>query len=317
MPKLDHLQQKKLNPADELRTALGSLEERRLAVKKMDSAQALALLRDLDRLQALFEQLEAAGLDLLAERGRFDTVQAGLKKSTGPLLRAAGGPAALRRARPPAASAGAPWWWHLDARVARQQQRLRKQLFIGLAVVLAVVGGVVLAFKTVLAPSPEVIARLEAENAAYLALEAGDLPAALTAIETGLQAVPAEPNLLLFMGVLHAEMGQQVAAEDAYVQAQAGFADKVSFYIARSQLQMRVGRPNLAERDARQALQIDETSPVAWLLVGQSLEVQGNPAEAMAAYQKAGDLAFEQGNNEVVVMARLAMGRLGMGGGGL
>ena len=45
--------------------------------------------------------------------------------------------------------------------------------------------------------------------------------------------------------------------------------------------------------------------------MAQALEIQGKLAEAASAYQQAGQLAFENGDNEIVVLARLAMARLG------
>jgi len=43
-----------------------------------------------------------------------------------------------------------------------------------LVVVFVLVGGMIVLFQTVLAPSPEVVARLEAQDNAYEALDTGD-----------------------------------------------------------------------------------------------------------------------------------------------
>jgi tetratricopeptide (TPR) repeat protein len=186
-----------------------------------------------------------------------------------------------------------------------------RQLITVAVILVGIIGGVVVLFNTVLAPSPEAVARLEAENAAYAAMEAGDFQAALAAIEAGLVQVPDDPSLLLLKGVLLAAAGQEAEAERIFSQVESSFGNPINFYLQRSQLELRVNRPDKAEADARQALALDENSAPAWLLLGQALETQGRGFEAIGAYERAGDLAFESGNNQIVVLARLALARLG------
>jgi len=309
--KLDYLQQKKLNPADELREILISLEERVVKVKGISSTQALLVLRDLDQFYTLFDQLTAAGLDLQAEEGRFNALQGRVRQAVGPLLKALGGAAALAEHRPTPAPSRERWWWYLHERVAAQRQRRIRQLTIVAVILVGVIGGLVVLFNTVLAPSPEAVARLEAENASYAAMEAGDFQAALAAIEAGLAQVPDDPNMLLLKGVLEAAAGQEAEAERIFAQVESSFGNPINYYLQRSQLELRINRPDKAEANARQALTLDENSATAWLLLGQALETQGRGFEAVRAYEMAGDLAFESGNSQIVVLARLALARLG------
>jgi tetratricopeptide (TPR) repeat protein len=310
MAKLDYLQEKKLNPAAELRELLSGLEERQVKIKAMGPDAALEFLQDLDRLQLLFEQLEATDLNLLPEQGRFASVQASLKKSVSPLLKAMGGPAVLNEHRPSPAPPPERWWWYIDELVAVQKRRTYRQLGLGVAVLALVVGAVVLAFKTILAPSPEVAARIEAENTAFSAIDEGNLPTALEAIEAGLTKAPDEPSLLLLKGVLQEAMGQKIEATESFARAERVIQDPLSYHLGRSQLELRLNQPEKAESDVRTALEIDGNSPTAWLILGQALELQEKTAEAVAAYQKANELAFEYGDNQVVVLARLALARL-------
>lgn len=309
MSKLDYLQQKKLNPADELREILASLEERQPQLKSFNAEQARTFLLDLDRLDALFNELELAGLDLLPEQGRFQSLQSRLQKKAALLLRLLGGPIALSSLHLTPAPAAEKWWWHLDQLAAAQRQRLLRQvgLIVGL-VVLFVVGLVVL-FRTVLAPSPEVLARLEAQNNAYEAIDRGQYRAAVASVEQGLAKAPGDPELLLLQGVLQEVLGEDAAA--TFDQARALLNDSLDFYLIRSQLQLRVGQPVKAEADARAALELDPNSAKTWFLLGQTLEAQDKLAEAVAAYQKASELAVDSEDGEIVVMARLALGRLG------
>jgi tetratricopeptide (TPR) repeat protein len=309
MSKLDYLQQKKLNPADELREILASLEERQPQLKSFNAEQARSFLLDLDRLDALFHELEAAGLDLLPEQGRFQSLQSRLQKKAALLLRLLGGPAALNALRPTPAPPAEKWWWHLDQLAAAQQQRLLRQLVLIVGVIALFVGGLVVLFQTVLAPSPEVLARLEAQNNAYEAVDNGQYQAALAFVEQGLAQVPGDPELLLLQGVLQEVLGKDAAA--TFDQARARLNDPLDFYLTRSQLQLRVGQLAKAEADARAALELDQNSAKTWFLLGQTLEAQDKLAEAVPAYQRASELAMDSGDGEIVVMARLALGRIG------
>jgi tetratricopeptide (TPR) repeat protein len=265
----------------------------------------------MDRAEVLFEQLEAAGSDLTAERGRFEALRGTLRKGAGPLLKAVGGRAALAEHRPRPAPPEEHWWWYIDQLVAERQRRRYRGIAVTVIIVLLIVGGVILAFNTILAPPPEVVARVDAENSAFLAIDEGDLPAALAAVEAGLAKVPGEPRLTLFKGVLQENLGQDAEAAATFAQVQTDFGDPVGYLLSRAQLRLRVNQPQLAEEDVRAALDIEEDLPGAWLILGQTLELQDRFFEAGQAYQRAGDLALEQGDNEVVVLSRLALARLG------
>lgn len=311
MSKLDYLQQKKLNPTDELRELLVSLEERQPKIKSLAADQAMRFLLDLDQLETLFQQLESAGVDLLPEEGRIRSLQTRLRKQAAPLLRSLGGPAALNAHRPAPAPPPEKWWWYLDQLVAAEQKRLLRQVVIILVVIFVLAGGMIVLFQTVLAPSPEVVARLEAQDNAYEAIDAGNYRQALAMIEQGLAQVPGDPDLLLLRGVVQEALGDETAADASFKQAQAGLNGSSNFYLARSQLQLRVGQAAKAEHDARAAIDLDKNSAWAWFLLGQALEAQNKPAEAFPAYQKASELGLESGDSEVVVLARMALGRIG------
>jgi len=313
MSELDYLHQKKLNPSDELRETLTSLEERQPSLKALTADQALKFLLDLDQLDELFHQLEAGGLDLFPEQGRFQSLQARLQKQAALLLRALGGAAVLAAQRPTPPPPAAKWWWYLDQRVAAEQRRLWRQVGLIVGVIAAIVAGVILLFQTILAPSPEVVARLEVEDKAYAAIDKGDYQAALAFVEQGLVKAPGDSDLLLLQGVVQEVLGQEDAAAASFEQTQASLNDPLTFYLARSQLQLRIGQAAKAEADARHATQLDETSANAWFLLGQALEFQNKPAEAILAYQKASEQGLKNGDSEVVVMARLALGRIGAG----
>ncbi|MFN8456699.1 MAG: tetratricopeptide repeat protein [Anaerolineae bacterium] len=304
------MQPKKLNPADELRALLDSLEERRVKVKGMDSQAALQLLYDLDEMAARLQELEAAGLELLPERGRFESIQHRFQQEAAPLLKALGKATTLATQRPQPLPPAESWWWYLDEWVARQRRHRGRQIALIVAVIILLLGGIYLAFQTVLAPDPQVVARLEAENNALAALDQGDYPAALAAVEQGLRKVPGEASLLLLQGVIREILGDSAGAEQSFRAAQEDMARPLDFYLNRSRLYVRANRLAQAEADARTALELEQNSAGAWLLLGQALEIQGKRAEAIAAYQQAADLASASGENEIFVTARLAVARI-------
>ncbi len=309
MAKSDHFRAKKLSPADELRHMLTSLEERQPLVKQMDSSQVLTLLHDLDQTYTFF--LRLAEVNLLPEQSRFGTVQGYFRQKASILLKRVGGAATLNKARPTPAPPPEQWWWYIDQMVAQKRQHVLRQIALSLLIVGLLGGGIILAFNTIFAPAPEVLAIVNAENQAYDAIERGDYPVAIAAVEEGLRQVPDDMGLLVIKGVLYELEDDQAEADRIFTQAQTKLDTLLNFYLSRAQLYLRINKPEQAEADLRTALEIDETSSVAWLLLGQALEFQDRILEAASAYERAGDLAMASGENEVVVMSRLALGRMG------
>jgi tetratricopeptide (TPR) repeat protein len=310
MPKLEHLQQKNLTPADELRQLLHGLEERQVRLKQLPAESAWSILHDLDQVETLFTQLQETGLDSEPEQGRFQTVQLQLQKQAKTLLKLLGGPMALNTQRPSPSPSPERWWWFIDEQVARQHRQQLRRLAIGTGVVVLLLGVVYLLFQTVLAPSPEAVARLEAENNAFVAIEAGNNPQALAKLELGLTKAPGDPELLLIKGLVEERLGDSAAAARSLAQAETGMNNPLVFNLTRGQLYLQFNQLPQAETAIRAALKLDENSARAWLLLGQVLEGQNQRAEALDAYEKAGDLAQANSENEVYVMSRMALARL-------
>jgi tetratricopeptide (TPR) repeat protein len=310
MSKLDHLRQKNLNPADELRSLLNALEDIQPKLNSLNSIQTLQVLQDLDQVYKLMNHLEETGANLASEQGRFGAIQSHLKSRASTLLRGLGGVSALSKHRPEPEPDRAQWWWYIHEIVAVQRQRLFKRAMLGVIVVLLIFAGIGILFNTILAPSPEAVARVEAENDAMSAYENGNYQEGLDAVEKGLAIVPDDPALLLIKGVLLENLGQAEAAAQSFEQARQNVSKPIDFYIGRGQLYIRTNQPIKTEEDARAALAIDDKAALPWLLLGQALESQGQRFESISAYEQASELALENGDNEIVVLARLALGRI-------
>jgi len=309
--KLDFVQEKKLGPADDLREALSHLEDVLPVIKLMDSVQALKLLNDLDHITATIEKLDPDGNALIAEWSRFKSVQGRLKKNTQKLLKLVGGEEMLAQRRPQPVPPVDHWWWYLDEIVAEQRQRNLKRAGIFSVIVLLIIGAVLVLFNTILKPSPEVVARLNAETDAYTAIEQeGDFDKALAALDEGLGAVPNDPSLLMIKGVVLQLLERNAEAEDVFSSVQEILNNPIEYYLARAQVYLRVGQFEQAERDARAALALNDEFARGWMVLGQSLEMQEKYVDAMAAYETTSEIALENEENELYVMSRMALARL-------
>jgi len=287
------------------------LETRQSRFKSMNATEALALLNDLDTVYEQLDTLEAGGMALESERGRFRTIKGEVRKNMKRVLKAIGGATALVEHRPkPAPDRDERWWWYINLAVAEQQRQLLRRVATILIVLFLVLGGIYVAFETVFAPSPEVLARFKAENDAYAAFEQGDIEDALGAIENGLADVPEDGGLLILQGVYQELLGQDEAATQSFEQAQSRLDNSFAFLINRGQTYLRTNQPEKAEADASAALELDESAAAAWFLLGQSFEIQDKRQEAMDAYEQASEVAVANGDDEIVVMARVALGRM-------
>ncbi|MCB9100920.1 MAG: tetratricopeptide repeat protein [Anaerolineales bacterium] len=310
MRKLDYLQQKKLTPTDELRDLLKQLEDGQPQLKQINPTQALITLRNLDQAYQLFSQLETTGADLAAERGRFNSIQAHLKKRVGLFLKGLGGASTLEEFRAKPAPPRERWWWFIDELVAAQQRLVLKRLVVTAVIAISLLAGLIIAFKTVWAPSPEAVARLEGEDNAFAAFDEGNYVDSIAAVDHALTIVPDDPGLLVIRGVALEALGRADEAQQNFDKAQTLFESPINFHIGRGQIYLRTSQFEKTEAEARSVLALDETNATAWLLLGQSLELQDKRTEAITAYQQASELAVASGNNEVVVLARLALGRM-------
>lgn len=311
MQKSDYLRQKKLNPSDELRDLLNILEDHQPQLKSLNQSQAINLLRMLDQVDQLFNQLQSTELSLVPEQTRFAVVQAHYKNNVAKILKALGGSAALGKHRPDPAPERARWWWYMHELVAAHQQQMVRRVLAGGVLFFAILGVLYLAFNTILAPSPEAVARLEAENNSIDAYLAGDYGQALAALEQGLAVVPNDAGLLLIRGVVYEALGDDDKSTQSFEAAKARLNDTAIYYLGRGQLYYRTNQFEKAEAEARKAIEVNENLSAGWLLLGQSLEAQGRRFESIPIYQQAGEVALSNGDNEIVVLARLALSRVG------
>jgi tetratricopeptide (TPR) repeat protein len=283
-----------------------------IAVAQLEGsgAEALSLLKLLDEIEDLIQQLEERGADLEPEEVRMQTVE-GLLRSKAPILlkevKTVGG---LDQARQEVSPDESRWWWYLDRRVTEQRRRaVRRWLTIGGVVValLVALGAAYFAFFT---PSPEARERYDHLTRAEEFRKDGDLAAALAEYEAARALAPDEPEIHLWLGVLYGEEGREDEAAAAFATARKLLGNEVEFLVRRGMIYAQMDKVEATLADASAATALDPESAMAHFLLGGAYEAQEKIPEAVEEFQRAAELADQAGNSTLVAQARMRAGML-------
>jgi tetratricopeptide (TPR) repeat protein len=293
-------------PADGVREALGDAE-RLMASLRETGPQIVQLLHLLDQISEGLDELEEKGMDVRAERSRFETIQSQLGRRKGRFLARAG--EALVEARKAVQPDQARWWWFIDnAWRQERKQQLRRWLIVGAAVIsfLIVIG---LVNEFFLAPPREVrqASRLGSRGE-YLVRDEGDLEAALAEFEAATALDPATPGYLVWIGVLRSELGDAQAAEEAFDAARSLYETNLGFLLARAGAYRDVGNLDAASADVEQA--IVEYPESGWVYYTKHLISldRGDYETALDDLDKAAELASKAGDVQLEATARVQKG---------
>ena len=301
-----------VTPADELRGLL-ALAEKRVSNLRGSGAGALDLLQDMDRIGELWPELEAQGVDLRPELGRWETLHAVLQRRGAELVRemqAAGGLPAARAQHHPGGQAA--WWWFLDEQVRRQRRR-RLVRTGAILVGTAVVAGLLyfLVFHVFFPVDPNLVAALAAQNAAEQKIGlAGDYAGALLDFRRAAELQPEDAGAWLRVGCTLLKLGDAAAAEENFGRARVLLADDLALRLARAPICLSVGLPDQAEADLQAVIAADPQSALAYYHLATVYEERGALQEAIAALERAADLADAGGEERLVPMARYRAGLL-------
>ncbi len=310
-----------VTPADELRELLTASEKLAVNVRGQ-GASALRLLENLDRIDALWPQLEAGGVDLRPEAGRWATVQALVHKHAAAIayeLRAAGGLPALRAEHlfpgpSPARGADGPgerWWWYLDREVRsrRRSQFIRFGSIAAIAVI-AIAGGILL-FQKLFPVDPKVSAASDSMSRGQQLIDANhDYAAALPKFQAAANLTPNDSQPWILVGAAEEKLGNAAAAEQAYAHARSLLGTDLDFRLARAAIYTEFNMLDQARADLDAALKADPGNPQAYYYLATIEEGQGNAEAAIQDLQQAGDSAENRGLVELVAMSRVRMGIL-------
>jgi len=306
------IRESKVTPADELRDLL-TRNEKRVVNLRGQGVEALVLLRDLDRIAELWPELEASGVDLRPEQGRWETLQAQVRRYAPQVvreLRAMGGLPALRMQYHP--SGEADWWWFLSERVQAQRARALARGGITLAAV-AAIGALVyfLVFHVFFPVDPDLKAALRAQAEAEAKIsQQGDYLAALADFRRAAEYRPGDPDNWLRIGCVLYRLGDRAGAEQNFYRARILLADPVALRLTRAPICVQLGVNDLAEADLREVIATDPENARARYYLSSVVETRGELLEALLLVQQAAELAESQGDTELVALARFRMGIL-------
>lgn len=288
-----------LSSADELRLRIDHAEK----ILRFDTSDAARdLLATLHQAHRMADQLErdSPGIDLRPERARLSGLDDRVLRNAKSLVKALGGMAAFEQFRRQFDAKPDDLWWQLDARIALDRRRLLQRL-VTTGVVLAVLGVIVFLARDFLFPYNPVS---EAVSNAGVSLDAGDLPAALAEIESGLVAAPDSAELLVWKGILLKLMGDEQGSEQAFEASRRYARNETEFYLLRGQTYIRIGRYDDVIADADAVLAIDPDSAEAYYLRATGYEGKGNVFQAMMDVDQSAQLAQDAGNDALYALAR-------------
>ena len=299
-----------VTPADELRELL-TIAEKRVANVWSSSDGALSLLGELDSIAALWPVLEAQGMDLRPEAGRWETLRAAVDRRAADIvadLRTFGGFDKVRLEIHPEGT-DAPWW-HLD-RVVRtnRQQRIRHAGLVlgGLALLFAVLYVGLRLFFPVDPKVAEAGRRIGAGD--QLIRGQADYAGALAEFEQAAQLTPDDPEALLRVGVIREKVGT-ATAEEMYARARSITPDDVVFRQMRASVYLTFGMLEQAESDLQVALAAKPEDPITWYELASVYELRGQIGDAIDALEKVDLYATEANLIEMSATARIRRGML-------
>jgi tetratricopeptide (TPR) repeat protein len=301
-----------VTPADELRELL-ALAEKRLANVRGGGDAMLSLLRELDRIAELWPLLEAQGMDLRPEAGRWTTVQRSVDQKAGRILRELKGLGGIEKLRETEHPGGAPgFWWHLDSRVRERNREATKRaaLTTGLVIFFAV-GLYFLLFRVLFRPDPlvqESVRRVS--QGEQWVQEDGDFAAALPEFEAAAAATPDDPQVWMRVGIAREQLGDTQGAEDAFERARSLSGTELDYFRGAGAAYLALGLVEPAERDLRAALALKNDDAQSWYLMANIFESRRQISEAVDALGKASQYAEETNQSELTAMSRYRMGML-------
>ncbi|MEA3335928.1 MAG: hypothetical protein U9R25_08470 [Chloroflexota bacterium] len=295
-------------PADQLRDLLDRCEHR--VVSPMDGGGVPELFQWMDQIADSWSELEAIGVDLRAEKTRWQGLQSKVQTRGSILLRAWPDEPSLAEVRA-AVKPGQDrsWWWIDEYVAASRRSRLIRSLAI-LAAVAAVIGGGIFLFEKLFPVDPIVKQVYELRSQAELAMFDGDLEAARQAFAEAVAVDPTDIDLRLMFGAIQESLGEQADADESWrVALDLLDGDEAAFYVQRASAFGKVGQADKALEDAQAAVELDPESAEAFMIMGIAYELASMDFEALQAYQIANELV-DDGNAQLTVLIRTRMASL-------
>ncbi len=263
----------------------------------------LELLHWLDQITDLVLEFETTGVDVRAERARLETIRQQLRRRQTRFLSEAG--SALKEERAAAQPDQARWWWFLDEVVAQQRRdRLRRTLIWGLVLVFLCVAAW-LVYDRFVAPPPQVRQSFHHSAVGEGLVQKGDLRAALVEFEAASTATPDDPEIWIWLGVVHFELGDLDEAQEMFETARSLYETEIDFLLNRGMTYLSAGDLGAAKTDVEQVIAMDPQFAIGYYVRANIFTEQGDYAAAVDDLERAEELAKEAGNSQLEATARV------------
>lgn len=294
------------NKANRLRDALERAERLVISVSRDTIEEFLVLL---DEIEAMFEDMAADRIDLRPEQTRWDTILQRVNRRTEPFVKAAtaaGGYPKLRAAHPPAES----FWWHLDNIQAKNRRQSVQRLIRTLVTIVLVLTAAYWGINTLFPPNPEAVILVDANSRIDRAIMEGNYEEALAVVHETLEALPDDPDMLVWEGVLLEQMGHEEEALAALSYAQSTLENEpVYFWLLTGNKRLLVGDAEGAQQAGDAAYELDPYDPQVLFMLGGVAEMRNDIPTAVEYFDRTFELA-EHDNPQLAVIARVRMGQL-------
>jgi len=292
-------------PAERVREALDDAEGL-LPRLRGSGREALELPRLFDQIVTALEELEQNGVDVRAERARFESVQERLRSHRVRFLREVG--TAYQEARMAVQPDRARWWWYIDEIVAQERKQRLRRLMIGSGIAILVLAIAWVIYERFIAPPPNVQQAYHHSSTGDRLLTEGDLRGALAEFEQVVTLTPDDPSGWVRLGVVHTLLGESQQAETAFQQARSLYGTEYDFLVNRSMTFLRAGDLERARTDIEQAIGQKPEAALGYYVRANIEDQQGDCVAAIADLEHASELAQLEGNAQLdaVVRAQLA-----------
>ncbi len=256
------------------------------------------------------QEQQDAGLDMRAERTRLETVDNILDRRSGEIVRRAARQGGLERARQRQRPPADHWWWYLDEAVAERQRSTAIRISAGVigAIVLVLLANYLL--NTFFGLDPIEREAYGHTTAAEQMLFRGDYAEAITRYEQALEVKPDLAEAWVALGVLYDLEGRSDESAEAFATAEDLIQDRVRFVLVLARNYEMVGALEEALTYAQEGVELAPQSAEAILIRGGIHDSRGERAEALVDFERASELAQENGEDALYVLARTRMGML-------
>jgi tetratricopeptide (TPR) repeat protein len=305
------LQSGQVTPADELRDLL-SASEKLVASVRGSGAGVLVLLENMDRLSELWPELAAAGVDLRPEAGRWETLQATVRRNGRRIvkeLRPHGGLPALREQHHPDGNAGS--WWYLAELTAADDKRRGLRAGLIAASVLVAGAAIYFLFRFLFPVDPNLKAAMDRQSAGELKIQQqSDYAGALVDFQAATEFQPRDVDTWLRLGATQQKLGDQAGMDESFKRARALVASDAELDLARGQIYLTLNMLDEAKAAIDAGLAAEPENALGYYTLSVIYETRGQPREALETLQRAADLAEAQDQTQLTALARYRLAML-------